>query len=114
MVANLRAEDLADLQRQAMALAAEAEAQTKAYRRSTWLRFVGVFFPIPFIVVLLRLEIAAWTYYLWGALIVGSGAVLYMIDSAASARADAAVEAADKARKAWEQARTAAGAVTPP
>jgi hypothetical protein len=112
MAANLPDEDLADLQRQAAVLETQAEAQTQAYQRSTWIRFVGVFFPIPFIVVLLRLEIAAWTYYAWGALIIGSGAVLYMIDTAASAKADAAVEAAEKARKAYEVARAAA--ITPP
>jgi hypothetical protein len=111
MAANLPDEDLAELQRQAAALEMQAEAQTQAYQRSTWIRFVGVFFPIPFIVVLLRLEIAAWTYYAWGALIIGSGAVLYMIDTAASDRVDAAVEAAEKARKAYDEAR---GALTPP
>jgi len=111
MVANLSAEDLAELQRQAAALEAQAGALTQAYQRTTWIRFVGVFFPIPFIVVLLRLEVAAWTYYVWGALIVGGGAVLYMIDTAASGRVDAAVEAAEKARKAYEAARAA---ITPP
>ena len=89
-----------------------AEAKTQAYQRATWIRFVGVFFPIPFVVVLLRLELEAWTYYVWGALIVLSGAVLYVIDTAASTRVDEAVEAAATARKAFEEA--ARGGVTPP
>lgn len=114
MVANPTAADLAALQRQAIDLEARAEAETRAYQRSTWIRFTGVFFPIPFIVVLLRLEIEAWTYYAWGALIIGSAAVLYMIDGAASARADAAVKAAERARAAYEDARTASDPLTPP
>jgi hypothetical protein len=112
MVANLSAGDLAELQRQAAALEAQAEALTQAYQRATWIRFVGVFFPIPFIVVLLRLEMAAWTYYVWGALILVGGAVLYVMDTAASTRVDEAVEAAATARKAFEEA--ARGGVTPP
>ena len=55
---------------------------------------------------------AAWTYYVWGGLLVLSGAVLYVIDTAASTRVDEAVEAAAAARKAFEEA--ARGAVTPP
>lgn len=113
MVANLPTQGLADLQRQAVTLEAQAEAETQVYRRWTWVRFVGVFFPIPFIVVLLRLEIEAWTYYVWGALIVVCGALLYALDSAASAKADAAVEAAERARKAYDEARTTRE-VTPP
>lgn len=95
-----------------MALEAHAEALTKAYQRATWKRFVGVFFPIPFIVVLLRLEIPAWTYYVWGALILGGGAILYVIDTAASTRVDAAVKAAEQARAACDAAQAAR--ITPP
>ena len=74
---------------------------------------MGVFFPIPFIVVLLRLQIPAWTYYVWGALILGGGAILYVIDTAASTRVDAAVKAAEQARSACDAAR-ATEEVTPP
>ena len=66
------AKDLSGLQQRAIALESHAEAKTQAYQRATWIRFVGVFFPIPFIVVLLRLEMAAWTYYVWGALILSA------------------------------------------
>lgn len=112
MVSNQTAQDLSGLQQRALALQSHAEARTQAYQRATWIRFVGVFFPIPFIVVLLRLEMAAWTYYVWGALIVLGGGALYVIDTAASTRVDEAVEAAATARKAFEEA--ARGRVTPP
>lgn len=112
MAANASAQDLSSLQQRALALESHAEARTQAYQRATWVRFVGVFFPIPFVVVLLRLEMAAWTYYVWGGLIILGGAVLYVIDTAASTRVDEAVEAAATARKAYEEA--ARGGVTPP
>ena len=112
MAANTSAQDLSGLQQRAIALETHAAAKTQAYQRATWIRFVGVFFPIPFIVVLLRLEMAAWTYYVWGALIVLGGGALYVIDTAASTRVDEAVEAAATARKAFEEA--AQGGVTPP
>jgi len=112
MAANNQAHDLPGLQQRAIALESHAQAKTQAYRRATWIRFVAVFFPIPFIVVLLRLEMAAWTYYVCGGLLVLSGAVLYVIDTAASTRVDEAVEAAAAARKAFEEA--ARGGVTPP
>jgi membrane protein required for beta-lactamase induction len=105
MVANATAEELAILQQQASDLEARAEAEERAYQRATWLRFVGVFFPIPFVVVLLRLELDAWTYYAWGALIVLIGGVLYVVDTAASTRVGRTVEAAAKARRAYDEAR---------
>ena len=115
MAANTSAQnlahDLSGLQQRAVALESHAEARAQAYQRATWIRFVGVFFPIPFIVVLLRLEMAAWTYYVWGALLLVGGAVLYVIDTAASTRVDEAAEAAATARKAFEEARDG---VTPP
>ncbi len=114
MIANPPAEDLVVLQRQAVVLETRAKEATRAYQRSTWIRFTGVFFPIPFVLVLLRLEIDAWTYYVWGGLIIVSAAVLYIVDSAASERTDAAVKAAERARAAYEEARTAREVLTPP
>ena len=111
MAANIPAPDLAPdlsgLQQRALALETHAEARTQAYQRATWIRFVGVFFPIPFIVVLLRLEMATWTYYVWGALILVGGAVLYVIDTAASTRVDEAVEAAATASRPSTMRRSA-------
>ena len=47
----------------------------------------------------------AWGYYALGALFIVSGAVLFSVDSAASAKCDAATEAAESARQAFEEAR---------
>jgi hypothetical protein len=96
--------DLEQLQRRAAALTTEAGVRARAYQRSTWVRFVGVFFPVPFVVVLLRLSIDAWFYYVAGALFIVSAAVLYAIDGAASDKVDAAAKAAEKAQKVYEDA----------
>jgi uncharacterized membrane protein len=102
---NVFGEDEAiNLQRRASALATEAEALARAYQRSTWIRFVLVFFPVPFIVVLFRLNVDAWFYYVAGALIIVSAAVLYTIDGAASDKVDAAAKAAEKAQEAYDEA----------
>jgi uncharacterized membrane protein len=97
-------EAIEDLQRQASALTVQAEARARSYRRSTWIRFVGVFFPVPFVVVLFRLDIEAWSYYVAGALFIVSAAVLYVIDGAASDKVDAAAKAAEKAQKDYDEA----------
>ena len=114
MAANTSAHHLSSLQQRALALESHVEARTQAYQRATWIRFVGVFFPIPFVVVLLRLEVEAWTYYVWGALIIGFGALLYVIDTAASTRVGRMVEAAVKARQVYEEAKARRGVPTPP
>jgi uncharacterized membrane protein len=97
-------EAIEDLLRQASALTVQAEARARSYQRSTWIRFVGVFFPVPFVVVLFRLDLEAWAYYVAGALFIVSAAVLYTIDSAASDKVDAAAKAAERAQKAYEEA----------
>lgn len=76
-----------------------AERLTKSYRRHTWYRFVLVFFPIPFFVLLVRLQLEAWHYYLAGGAYLIFSAALYSYDSAASARCDAAVRAAEAAKR---------------
>ena len=101
-------QDLEALQRQASALAAEAQALTEAYRRATWIRFTLVFFPVPFVVVLLRLDLEAWHYYLAGAAYLGFSAFLYSFDSRASDKCDEAMRAAGRARQAYELASHAA------
>jgi hypothetical protein len=97
-------EDLEALQRQAAALAAEAETLTGTYRRATWVRFTLVFFPVPFVVVLLRLDLESWHYYLAGAAYLAFSAFLYSLDSRASDKCDEAVRAAGRARQAYELA----------
>jgi small neutral amino acid transporter SnatA (MarC family) len=97
--------DLTALEREAALLRAQADALERAYRRATWVRFVLVFFPVPFVLVLLRLHIEAWAYYVAGGVIILSGGILYVIDGAASAKVDAAIAAAEKAERAREAAR---------
>jgi hypothetical protein len=98
-------DDVGRLQRNAAALETNAEVVTRAYNRSSWVRFVLFFFPAPLIVVLFRLYLEAWGYYALGALFIVSGAVLFAVDSAAAAKRDAAIAAAERARQAFEEAR---------
>jgi hypothetical protein len=93
-----------ELQQRASTLRAEATALTATYRRTTWIRFALVFIPIPFILVLLRLQIEAWHYFLFGGAYIGCSAWLYVIDSRASDRCDAADKAADEAQRAYSEA----------
>ena len=93
-------DDVAGLRRRASSLRAEADALANRYRRATWLRFTLVFFPVPFVVVLLRLQVESWTYFLYGAAYVGLSALLYVWDSRASARCDAAERMAEAAERA--------------
>jgi len=89
-----------DAQQQARELRAKADALTDRYRRTTWIRFTLVFFPVPFVVVLLRLQIEAWTYFVFGGAYLLFSALLYVWDSRASARCDAAERLAKAAERA--------------
>jgi hypothetical protein len=97
-------EDLETLKQRATSLAAEAAMLSESYRRATWIRFTLVFFPVPFVVVLLRLQLESWHYYLAGAAYLGFSAILYSMDSRASDKCDQAVRAAGRARQAYELA----------
>ena len=89
-MAAMPADDLAILRQRAADL-------TRAYNRSTWYRFAAVFIPIPFAVVLLRLQLEAWHYMLAGGLYVLFAGALYTFDSRAAARCDAAEKAMEAA-----------------
>jgi hypothetical protein len=93
-------DDTEALRRKAVALQAEANALTEAYRRATWIRFTLVFFPVPFVVVLLRLQLESWHYFVAGGAYLLFSALLYVWDSRASDRCDAAVRAAKDAETA--------------
>ena len=82
------------------ALQREAGALTAAYRRGAWFRFVLVFFPIPFVVVLVRLQLDFWHYYVAGAAYLVFSAALFVIDSKAAGKCDRAQKAVDEARRA--------------
>ena len=99
-----KSEDLETLKQRAATLAAEAARLTETYRRATWVRFTLVFFPVPFVVVLLRLDLVSWHYYLAGAAYLGFSGFLYTTDTRASDRCDQAVRAAGRARQAYELA----------
>ena len=102
------AEDLEVLQREAVVLTAAADAASRAYDRETWVRFALVFFPIPFIVVLLRLQIETWGYYVAGTVLLASAAFLVRLDGRAAAKRDRAVQAAEAAQQAYAAAQGAA------
>ena len=87
------------LRHDAETLRARATALTTAYRRATWVRFALVFIPVPLVLVLLRLQIEAWHYFVFGAAYIGLSASLYVIDGRASDRCDAADKAAAEAEK---------------
>src|SRR4051812_7201957 len=93
-------EEIEILRRRASALRAEADALANAYRRATGLRFFLVFFPVPFVVVLFRLQVESWTYFLYGGAYVGFSALLYIWDSKASDKCDAAERSATAAERA--------------
>ncbi|MDP1841313.1 MAG: hypothetical protein Q8L19_22670, partial [Reyranella sp.] len=84
-----------------------ADRAVRTYNRDTWIRFTLVFFPVPFVLVLLRLQIDAWGYDVAGVLYHASAAGLSTLDGAAAARRDRAVKAADEAQKAYDDARAA-------
>ena len=104
------AQDIEALQRHAEALQAKSDALTENYRRWTWVRFVLVFFPVPFVVVLVRLQLDAWHYYLAGGAYLAFSALLYVTDSRASAKCDAASDDAALAQQAYDAALRAASA----
>lgn len=104
------ARDIETLQRQAEALQAKSDALIASYRRWTWVRFVLVFFPVPFVVVLVRLQLEAWHYYLAGGAYLTFAALLYVIDGKASAKCDVATKEVEHAQQAYDAALKAAPA----
>ncbi|MBV9834602.1 MAG: hypothetical protein JO055_09365 [Alphaproteobacteria bacterium] len=91
--------EAAALQQRAAALEAEAEAVTRRYNRTTWIRFTITFFPVPLVVVIMRLRVESWVYYIYGAAIVALAVSMYMLDGAARDRCTAAIKAAEDARR---------------
>jgi hypothetical protein len=99
------AEDLEVLQREVAALTAAADAAIRTYDRETWIRFALVFIPVPLIVLLLRLEMEAWGYYVAGTTLLVSAALLVRLDGKAAAKRDRAVQAAETAQQAYAAAQ---------
>jgi hypothetical protein len=96
----MSAADLEELKQRATALRTKANGLTKAYRRATWVRFTLVFFPVPFVVVLLRLQLESWHYFILGGAYLGFSALLYVIDGRASDKCAVAERAAEAAERA--------------
>ena len=97
--------DLATLESRAASLAARAQALADAYNRATWYRFTAVFFPVPFVLLLLRLQVEYWHYYLFGTAYIVFSAALYAYDGRAADLCKSAEQKADAARRELDQAR---------
>ena len=97
-------EDTEALRRKAVAMRGEADALMRVYRRTTWIRFTLVFFPVPFVVLLLRLQLEAWHYFVAGGAYLVFSALLYTWDTRASDRCDEAAREARDAERAFERA----------
>src|SRR5258708_1275621 len=98
-------DDLGRLQRNAAALETNAEAGNAGLQS----RELGQVRPVLLSRSAHRDRLSAyldaWGYYATGTLFIVSGAVLFAIDSAAAAKRDIAIAAAESARKAFEEAR---------
>jgi hypothetical protein len=105
------ATDLALLQHQESALKAEADAAHAAwqaavrkYDRRTWPKLVVAFCLTPMIVVIVRLHIDAWGYYVAGAAFVGTALLMLYLDRAAVAEREQAHRHAQAAQLAHAEA----------
>jgi hypothetical protein len=102
-IGTARVEDLATLQRHVSELARKADAATQAYDRTAWIRYFAIFVPIPFVVLLFKLQMQVWHYYLAGALFVAVALAMYAIDLAAVAKRDKAIQAFLTAQEAYRK-----------
>ena len=98
------------LRRRAFDSQAEARAAVRAYGRASWIRFAATFIPVPLVVVLFRLYLVDWHYYILGGAFIVIAMLMYALDTNAATRRDRALAAAKEARAAYRQARTAAKA----
>ena len=98
-VSDLHALELhvADLKR-------SADAATRTYNRSSWIRYAATFIPVPFAVLALRFHLEAWGYYVAGAVFLAMLVAMYLMDEVAVEKRDKAIQAADQAQQAYEQA----------
>ncbi|MCA0249774.1 MAG: hypothetical protein LCH93_24445 [Proteobacteria bacterium] len=96
------------LRRRAFESQAEARAAVRTYGRASWIRFAATFIPVPLVVVLFRLYLVDWHYYVLGGAFIVIAMVMYDLDTRAATRRDKALAAAKEARAAYRSARTAA------
>ena len=95
-------EDPEALGRRMSDLAGRATAATQAYDRLAWLGYITIFVPIPFAVLVFRLHMEAWHYYVAGGLFVVVALVVYSLDSAAANRRDEPARAVERAQHTGE------------
>src|SRR5687767_1924503 len=67
-IGTAQVEDLETLQRHVLDLAREAEETTQICDRMAWIAYAAMFIAIPFGVLLFRIHMQAWHYYVAGAL----------------------------------------------
>lgn len=96
------------LRRRAFESQAEARAAVRAYGRTSWIRFAATFIPVPLVVVLFRLYLVDWHYYILGGAFIVIAMLMYALDTSAADRRDRALAAAKEARAAYRLARSAA------
>jgi hypothetical protein len=96
------------LKRRAFDSQAEARAAVRAYGRASWIRFAATFIPVPLVVVVFRLHLVDWHYYILGGAFIVIAMLMYGLDTQAATRRDRALAAAKEARAAYRLARTAA------
>ncbi len=97
-------QDLPGLQRRASDLQHRSDDATRTYDRTAWIRYAALWVPIPFVVLLLRLHLEAWGYYLLGALFLAAAALIYAVDLAAVAKRDEAIRDAERAQEEYDAA----------
>ena len=97
--ANLEA-----LVRRVLALTDEAEAATRRYDRTAWIRYVALWVPIPLFVIAFKQHLVVWHYFALGALFFALGAVIYVAEVKAAARRDRAIDAAAAAQDEYQAA----------
>ncbi len=100
--------DIETLKQRAFASQAEAREAVRAYGRASWIRFAATFIPVPLVVVVFRLYLVAWHYYVLGGAFIVIAMLMYALDSRAATRRDRALAAAKEARSAYRQARLTA------
>jgi hypothetical protein len=100
--------EIETLKRRAFESQAEARDAVRAYGRASWIRFAATFIPVPLVVVVFRLYLVDWHYYVLGGAFIVIAMVMYDLDTRAAARRDKALAAAKESRAAYRLARTAA------
>lgn len=104
-ITTARVADLEALQRHVSDLARKADEATQTYDSTAWIRYAAIFVPVPFLLLLVRLHIQAWHYYVAGAMFVTVALVMYAMDLAFVAKRDKAIRAVQQAQEAYEAAR---------